>query len=176
VSFIQCITGWYSLQYYNGSLSWISTNVTNIYLASIRFVTLQFLCNILYKSHRIPTVLGILPYLKLNLCMKRVPKTISLWSASLAGEIGNWISKLCKLKPGQLQRCMIQPWLPKVVVIQLLIPVFVQLTLTWSLENSGRVGPRWMGHFSWPRFLSSLEVQFSCGGQLNFNRLYLDKT
>jgi hypothetical protein len=51
------------LQYYNGSLTWISTNVTNIYLASIRFGTLQHLCNTLYKSHRLPTVLGILPYI-----------------------------------------------------------------------------------------------------------------
>jgi hypothetical protein len=62
MSFIQCITRWYSLQYYNGSRTWISTNVTNIYLASIRFGTLQHLCNTLYKSHHIPTVLGILPY------------------------------------------------------------------------------------------------------------------
>jgi hypothetical protein len=41
---------------------WISSNVTNIYLVSIRFGTLQHLCNTLYKSHHIPTVLGILPY------------------------------------------------------------------------------------------------------------------
>jgi hypothetical protein len=39
---------------------WISTNGTNIYLASIRFGTLQYLCNTLYRSQRIPTVLGII--------------------------------------------------------------------------------------------------------------------
>jgi hypothetical protein len=39
---------------------WISTNVTNIYLASIRFGTLQYLCNTLYKSQHIPAVLGFL--------------------------------------------------------------------------------------------------------------------
>jgi hypothetical protein len=43
-------------------MTWISTNITNIYLASIKFGTLQHLCNTLYKSQRIPTVLGILPY------------------------------------------------------------------------------------------------------------------
>jgi hypothetical protein len=62
LAFIQYITGWYSPQYYNGSLMWISTNVTNIYLASIRFRTFQYLCNTLYKSHHIPAVLGFLPY------------------------------------------------------------------------------------------------------------------
>jgi hypothetical protein len=41
---------------------WISTNVTNIYLASIRFGTLQYLCNTLYKSQGIPVVLSFLPY------------------------------------------------------------------------------------------------------------------
>jgi hypothetical protein len=30
------VSRWYSPQYYNGSLTWISTNVTNIYLTSIR--------------------------------------------------------------------------------------------------------------------------------------------
>jgi hypothetical protein len=47
-------------------MMWISTNITNIYLASIKFRTLQHLCNTLYKSHRIPTVLEILPYLRLE--------------------------------------------------------------------------------------------------------------
>jgi hypothetical protein len=36
LAFIQCIIRWYSPQYYNGSLTWISTNGTNIYLTSIR--------------------------------------------------------------------------------------------------------------------------------------------
>jgi hypothetical protein len=62
LAFIQCIPRWYSLQYYDESLTWISTNINNIYLASIRFGTLQYLCNTLYKSHRIPVVLGFLPY------------------------------------------------------------------------------------------------------------------
>jgi hypothetical protein len=38
-----------------------SSKVTNIYLASIRFGILQYLCNTLYKSQRIPAVLGFLP-------------------------------------------------------------------------------------------------------------------
>jgi hypothetical protein len=62
LAFIQCILGWYSPQYYDGSLTWISTNITNIYLISIRFGTLQYHCNTLYKSHRIPMVFGFLPY------------------------------------------------------------------------------------------------------------------
>jgi hypothetical protein len=33
---------------------WISTNVTNIYLVSIRFGTLQYLCNTLYRSQLTP--------------------------------------------------------------------------------------------------------------------------
>jgi hypothetical protein len=48
---------------------WISTNVTNIYLASIRFGTLKYICNTLYKNQRIPTVLEFLPYiLPLHMC------------------------------------------------------------------------------------------------------------
>jgi hypothetical protein len=43
---------------------WISTIATNIYLVNIRFEMFQYLCNTLYKSHRIPTVLGILPYIQ----------------------------------------------------------------------------------------------------------------
>jgi hypothetical protein len=40
---------------------WISTNViTN--LVSIRFETIQYLYNTLYKSQHISTVLGFLPY------------------------------------------------------------------------------------------------------------------
>jgi hypothetical protein len=46
-----------------GSMAWISTNITNIYLVSIRFGTLQYLCNTLYKSQYILTLLGLLPYL-----------------------------------------------------------------------------------------------------------------
>jgi hypothetical protein len=44
----------------------ISTNVTNIYLASIRFGTLQYLCNTLYKNQHIPIVLGLLPWRKMH--------------------------------------------------------------------------------------------------------------
>jgi hypothetical protein len=62
LAFIRCITGWHSPQYYNGSLTWISTNVTNINFASIRFGTLKYICNTLYKSQHIPAVLGFLPY------------------------------------------------------------------------------------------------------------------
>ena len=32
------------------------------FVASIRFGIFQYLCNTLYKSHRIPMLLGILPY------------------------------------------------------------------------------------------------------------------
>jgi hypothetical protein len=42
---------------------WTSTNVTNIYLASIRFGTLQYLCDTLYKSQHFPAVLRFLPYM-----------------------------------------------------------------------------------------------------------------
>ena len=63
LAFIQCIIEWYSSQYYNGSLTWISTNVTNIYLTNIRFETLQYLCNTLYKSQCILEVLDFLPYI-----------------------------------------------------------------------------------------------------------------
>ena len=41
-------------------MMYISTNITNMYLASIRFGILQYICNTQYKSQHIPTVLGYL--------------------------------------------------------------------------------------------------------------------
>jgi hypothetical protein len=86
LAFIQCIPKWNSPQYYNGSMTWISTNVTNIYLASIRFGILQYLCNTLYKSQHIPLVLGFLSYGRSNvqsiLCTLKVRAPIPLVYAS----------------------------------------------------------------------------------------------
>jgi hypothetical protein len=74
---------------------WISTNFSNIYLASIRFKTLQYFCNTLYKSQHIPMVLGILPnqylysgtiYIYLNAVhspKENIPDTEELGSDSL---------------------------------------------------------------------------------------------
>ena len=61
-------------------MTWISTNVTNIYLASISFGTLQYLCNTLYSSQHIPTILGILPTIFGTLAqIIDLPHFVCLW-------------------------------------------------------------------------------------------------